>query len=159
MTDTPGFTGHWDLDPAHSRLGFSTRHAMVSRVRGAFNDVSDFADTTDDYSTSRASVVMKTESIDTRSDDRDNHLRSADFFDVETYPEIRFVSSAIDKITLKFGFPLVKKMEEEVKETAPEPVNQAETTKPTGQPARAEQSERAAEQILPPPPIKPTAGQ
>lgn len=204
MTDTPGITGHWDLDPAHSRLGFSTRHAMVSRVRGAFNDVSGFADITDDYSTSQASVVMKTKSIDTRSDDRDKHLRSADFFDVETYPEIRFISSAIDevdensfvvtgelsirdvtktvsipleligidkdpfgnlraglegsrridrkdwgvrwnanldsggvlvsdKITLEFELSLVKKIEEEVKETAPEPVQEtapAATTEP-----------------------------
>ncbi len=98
MTETPGITGHWDIDPSHSRLGFSTRHAMVSRVRGAFNDVSGFADIAEDLADSKAEVIIQTASVDTRSEGRDEHLRSADFFDVETYPEIRFVSSAIDEV-------------------------------------------------------------
>lgn len=98
MTEKPGITGHWDIDPSHSRLGFSTRHAMVSRVRGAFNDVSGFADIAEDLADSNAEVIIQTASVDTRSADRDEHLRSADFFDVETYPEIRFVSSAIDEV-------------------------------------------------------------
>ena len=98
MTETPGITGHWDIDPSHSRLGFSTRHAMVSRVRGAFNDVSGSADIADDLADSKAEVIIQTASVDTRSEGRDEHLRSADFFDVETYPEIRFVSSAIDEV-------------------------------------------------------------
>ncbi|WP_152349052.1 YceI family protein [Brevibacterium sp. CFH 10365] len=98
MTETPGITGHWDIDPSHSRLGFSTRHAMVSRVRGAFNDVSGSADIADDLADSNAEIVIQTASVDTRSADRDAHLRSADFFDVEAYPEIRFVSSAIDEV-------------------------------------------------------------
>ncbi|WP_025776680.1 YceI family protein [Brevibacterium sp. VCM10] len=98
MTETPGITGHWDIDPSHSRLGFSTRHAMVSRVRGAFNDVSGSADIADDLADSTAEVIIQTASVDTRSEGRDEHLRSADFFDVETYPEIRFVSSAIDEV-------------------------------------------------------------
>ena len=98
MTEKPGIIGHWDIDPSHSRLGFSTRHAMVSRVRGAFNDVSGFADIAEDLADSNAEVIIQTASVDTRSADRDTHLRSADFFDVETYPEIRFVSSAIDEV-------------------------------------------------------------
>ena len=98
MTETPGITGHWDIDPSHSRLGFSTRHAMVSRVRGAFNDVSGSADIADDLADSKAEVIIQTASVDTRSEGRDEHLRSADFFDVETYPEMRFVSSAIDEV-------------------------------------------------------------
>jgi polyisoprenoid-binding protein YceI len=98
MTENPGIIGHWDIDPSHSRLGFSTRHAMVSRVRGAFNDVTGSADIAEDLSDSTATVIIETASVDTRSTDRDNHLRSADFFDVETYPEIRFVSSAIDEV-------------------------------------------------------------
>jgi polyisoprenoid-binding protein YceI len=98
MTETPGITGHWDIDPSHSRLGFSTRHAMVARVRGAFNDVSGFADIAEDLANSKAEVIIQTASVDTRTKDRDNHLRSADFFDVETYPEIRFVSTAIDEV-------------------------------------------------------------
>lgn len=98
MTENPGITGHWDIDPSHSRLGFSTRHAMVSRVRGAFNDVSGFADIAEDLADSTAEVIIQTASVDTRSEDRDTHLRSADFFDVDAYPEIRFVSSAIDEV-------------------------------------------------------------
>ncbi|MCU4298307.1 YceI family protein [Brevibacterium permense] len=98
MTETSGITGHWDIDPSHSRLGFSTRHAMVSRVRGAFNHVSGFADIAEDLADSTAEVIIQTVSVDTRSEGRDEHLRSADFFDVETYPEIRFVSSAIDEV-------------------------------------------------------------
>ncbi|WP_172172214.1 YceI family protein [Brevibacterium sp. CT2-23B] len=98
MTETSGVTDHWDIDPSHSRLGFSTRHAMVSRVRGAFNDVSGFADIAEDLADSTAEVIIQTASVDTRSEGRDEHLRSADFFDVETYPEIRFVSSAIDEV-------------------------------------------------------------
>jgi polyisoprenoid-binding protein YceI len=98
MTENPGIIGHWDIDPSHSRLGFSTRHAMVSRVRGAFNDVSGSADIAEDLADSKAEVIIQTASVDTRSEGRDEHLRSADFFDVETYPEIRFVSSAIDEV-------------------------------------------------------------
>ena len=98
MTDAPEITGHWDIDPTHSRLGFSTRHAMVSRVRGAFNEVSGSVDIAEDLSDSTATVVIETASVDTRSEDRDAHLRSADFFDVETYPQMRFVSSAIDEV-------------------------------------------------------------
>ena len=71
---------------------------MVSRVRGAFNDVSGSADIADDLADSSAEIIIQTASVDTRSADRDAHLRSADFFDVETYPEIRFVSSAIDEV-------------------------------------------------------------
>ncbi|SMX99430.1 Polyisoprenoid-binding protein YceI [Brevibacterium iodinum ATCC 49514] len=98
MTENPGIIGHWDIDPSHSRLGFSTRHAMVSRVRGAFNDVSGFADIAEDLADSNAEVIIQTASVDTRSADRDTHLRSADFFDVDAYPEIRFFSSAIDEV-------------------------------------------------------------
>ena len=71
---------------------------MVSRVRGAFNDVSGFADIAEDLANSNAEVIIQTASVDTRSADRDTHLRSADFFDVDAYPEIRFVSSAIDEV-------------------------------------------------------------
>jgi polyisoprenoid-binding protein YceI len=98
MTEKPGITGRWDIDPSHSRLGFSTRHAMVARVRGAFNDVSGSAHIAEDLADSTAEIIIQTASVDTRTESRDEHLRSADFFDVETYPEIRFVSSAIDEV-------------------------------------------------------------
>ncbi|WP_373270386.1 YceI family protein [Brevibacterium aurantiacum] len=67
-------------------------------MRGAFNDVSGSADIADDLADSKAEVIIQTASVDTRSEGRDEHLRSADFFDVETYPEIRFFSSAIDEV-------------------------------------------------------------
>ena len=82
MTDNrPDLSGDWDLDPAHTRIGFSAKHAMVANVRGAFNDVTgslhvDFDDTTK----STAEIVLKVASVDTRNTQRDDHLRSADFF-------------------------------------------------------------------------------
>ena len=93
---TPELTGTYTLDPSHSRVGFVARHAMVSKVRGAFNDVSatgylDVADPTK----SHLEVVIQAKSIDTRNADRDNHLRSNDFFDMDNYPEIRFASTAV----------------------------------------------------------------
>ncbi|UOQ90946.1 YceI family protein [Agromyces endophyticus] len=92
-------SGDWDIDPAHSRIGFSAKHAMVANVRGAFNDVAghlhvDF----DDPAKSTAEIVLKTASIDTRNAQRDEHLRSADFFDVEQWPEITFTSDRIEEV-------------------------------------------------------------
>lgn len=99
MTEPSIITGHWDIDPAHTRLGFSTRHAMVTRVRGAFNDVSGWADFNNEkISEASVTMIIKTASVDTRNPDRDAHLRSGDFFDVETYPSIRFESTSIDEI-------------------------------------------------------------
>jgi polyisoprenoid-binding protein YceI len=84
-------TGTWVLDPAHTRLGFSVRHAMVTTVRGQFGT---FDGTLvldgDDPANSRAEVTIQTASIDTGSADRDNHLRSPDFFDAENYPTLTF---------------------------------------------------------------------
>lgn len=99
MTEQSTISGHWDIDPAHTRLGFSTRHAMVTRVRGAFNEVSGWGDINDEnVSGSTVTIVIKTASVDTRNPDRDAHLRSADFFDVEAYPEILFESTNIDEV-------------------------------------------------------------
>ncbi len=91
--------GDWDFDPAHTRIGFSARHAMVTTVRGSFNDVTGrfYADL-DDMSKSYAEVILKVQSVDTRNDQRDDHLRSPDFFDVEKWPEIRFESTQIEEV-------------------------------------------------------------
>ncbi|GAA1799017.1 YceI family protein [Agromyces neolithicus] len=100
MTDNaPDLSGDWDLDAAHTRVGFSAKHAMVTNVRGAFNDVSgslhvDFDDTTK----SNAEIVLEVASIDTRNTQRDEHLRSADFFDAEKWPEIVFRSTLIEEV-------------------------------------------------------------
>src|SRR6476660_7091188 len=81
--------GEYALDPTHSRLGFSTRHAMVTTVRGQFKDFTGEAVVdTADPSASKVVVNIKAASIDTGVADRDAHLRGADFFDVENPPEI-----------------------------------------------------------------------
>lgn len=96
--------GTYAIDASHSRVGFSTRHAMVTKVRGAFNEVEGSATTGPDLQGARIEVTMQVASIDTRSADRDGHLKSADFFDVETYPTITFTSTevtAVDSDTLR----------------------------------------------------------
>ena len=92
-------SGKYVLDPAHSRIGFVARHAMVTKVRGSFNDFEGkgYFDAADP-SRSHLEVTIKAASIDTRNADRDAHLRTNDFFDMETYPEIRFVSTAVEPI-------------------------------------------------------------
>ncbi|MCD1268396.1 polyisoprenoid-binding protein [Microbacterium sp. MEC084] len=91
--------GDWLFDPDHTRVGFSARHAMVTKVRGAFNDVEGRIHVDVDHpENSWVEVRVKVASIDTRSAQRDEHLRSADFFDAETYPEIVFRSTAVDEV-------------------------------------------------------------
>lgn len=98
MADTSELTGKYNLDPTHSRIGFVARHAMVTKVRGSFNQVegTGFFDA-DNPSASKIELDITATSIDTRNADRDNHLRSNDFFDMDTYPKITFVSTAISK--------------------------------------------------------------
>jgi polyisoprenoid-binding protein YceI len=92
-------SGDWDFDPAHTRIGFSARHAMVTTVRGSFNDVTGrfYADL-DNMDKSYAEVTLKAATVDTRNQQRDDHLRSPDFFDVEKWPDIRFVSTQIEEV-------------------------------------------------------------
>jgi polyisoprenoid-binding protein YceI len=92
-------TGQYRLDPTHSRVGFVARHAMVTKVRGSFNEVegSGYFDA-ENPASSRLDLTIKAHSIDTRNADRDAHLRSNDFFDMDTYPEIRFVSTSVGKV-------------------------------------------------------------
>ena len=95
----PDITGDYVLDVAHSRLGFVARHAMVTKVRGAFNDFEGTAhlDGTDP-SKSYATVTIDVASVDTRQSQRDDHLRTNDFFDAPTFPKITFVSTAVEKL-------------------------------------------------------------
>jgi polyisoprenoid-binding protein YceI len=91
-------SGEYALDATHSRLGFSTRHAMVTTVRGAFKEFSgDAVVNTETPADSKVTVTISTASIDTGVADRDAHLRSADFFDAETYPELTFVSTDVER--------------------------------------------------------------
>lgn len=99
MSAQSELTGTWSIDPTHSRVGFSSRHAMVTKVRGAFNDVSGTAQLdVEDMSRSKVRVVLSVDSVDTRSPQRDAHLRSADFFDAQQHPTIEFDSTAVDEV-------------------------------------------------------------
>src|SRR5687768_17918411 len=91
-------TGTYTIDPAHSRIGFVARHAMVTKVRGSFNEFegSGYFDA-DDPANSRLELVIKAASIDTRNADRDGHLRSNDFFAMDEYPEITFRSTSVEQ--------------------------------------------------------------
>ena len=90
--------GDYTLDITHTRIGFSARHAMVTTVRGQFGEFEGSAhlDTTDPAASS-AKVNIRAASISTGQADRDAHLRSADFFDVETFPEIGFVTTSVTR--------------------------------------------------------------
>ncbi len=89
--------GTWTLDEAHTDIGFSVRHLMVSKVRGSFNSFSGTITTAANPLDSTAELTVDLSSIDTRNEDRDAHLRSADFFDAETHPLMTYRSSAIRK--------------------------------------------------------------
>ena len=91
-------TGTYAIDPSHSRIGFVARHAMVTKVRGSFNEFegSGYFDA-DDPGNSRLELVIKAASIDTRNADRDGHLRSNDFFAMDEYPEITFRSTSVEQ--------------------------------------------------------------
>ncbi|WP_199553256.1 YceI family protein [Streptomyces sp. N35] len=94
-----GLTGDYTIDPAHTSLGFTARHAMVTNVKGSFLD---FEGTLhldgNDPSQSTASIDVKMESIETGQGDRDGHLKSADFFDVEKYPAMTFRSTSAEAL-------------------------------------------------------------
>jgi polyisoprenoid-binding protein YceI len=92
-------TGEYTIDPAHTRLGFSARHAMVTTVRGSFKEFTGTAHIdAANPSASSVALTIQTGSIDTGQADRDGHLVSADFFDVENNPTITFVSTKVDKV-------------------------------------------------------------
>jgi polyisoprenoid-binding protein YceI len=93
-----GVAGTWTLDPAHSSAHFAVRHMMVSTVRGNFSKVSGTVESDEqDVLKSVAQATIDAASIDTGVAARDNHLRSADFFDVAQYPTITFRSKGIAK--------------------------------------------------------------
>ena len=92
-------TGDYAIDVAHTRIGIRARHAMVTTVRGAFTDFSGTAHL-DTAKPSASSVTLRiaTASIDTGTPDRDAHLRSADFLDVEQFPEMLFTSTEVEQL-------------------------------------------------------------
>lgn len=92
-------TNKWKLDPAHSELLFKVKHLMITNVKGEFRsfDATVEADG-DDFDGALVELTADTASIFTNNDDRDKHLRSADFFDVEAFPEMTFKSSEMTKL-------------------------------------------------------------
>lgn len=90
--------GEYTIDAAHSRLGFSARHAMVATVRGQFTDFAGTATVnTANPADSKVELKIQASSINTNQEQRDEHLRSADFFDAEQFPEITFVSTQVER--------------------------------------------------------------
>ena len=88
----------WEADPAHSNINFTITHLVIAEVTGKFNDFSCTVQTKgDDFNGAQIEVGIKTASIFTNNEKRDNHLRSADFFDAEKYPQISFKSTAFEK--------------------------------------------------------------
>jgi polyisoprenoid-binding protein YceI len=88
--------GEWRVDPTHSSVEFEIKHMMIATVRGRFREFEGTLLAGETLAESRARGIVKVASIDTNNDDRDAHLRSADFFDAERYPEITFDSSRVE---------------------------------------------------------------
>lgn len=95
-TDYSELTGDYTIDAAHSRMGFNARHAMIAKVRGGFDEFAGSAHIDGDKpENSTAQVTIQAKSIDTRNKQRDDHLRSNDFLDMDNHAEITFVSTAV----------------------------------------------------------------
>ena len=96
MTTFPGLTtGTWTVDPSHSEVAFVARHLMVAKVRGRFTEVSGTVEVGETLADTSVRALASAASISTNQADRDGHLRSGDFLDVEAYPELTFVSTLV----------------------------------------------------------------
>ena len=87
--------GTWTLDNSHSEIAFTVRHAGISKVRGQFKEAAATLDLAENVTDSKVNASIKTASFDSGDANRDGHVRGEDFFDVETFPEISFVSNSI----------------------------------------------------------------
>ena len=91
-------TTKWNLDPVHSEIGFKVKHMMITNVSGSFEKFDAQVETTGtDFTTAKIQFTADINSISTGNKDRDNHLKSADFFDAASHPQLKFVSSKIEK--------------------------------------------------------------
>jgi polyisoprenoid-binding protein YceI len=94
--EVPGLVaGSWVIDPVHSEVGFSVRHLMVSKVKGKFKTFEGVITIAEDPLQSRVEATIDAASVDTGEPNRDNHLRSQDFFHVDNHPKITFVSTRV----------------------------------------------------------------
>jgi len=97
MTVPTGITtGIWTLDIAHSDIAFTVRHAGISKVRGRFTDATGTVNVGHSLAETKVEATVKTASFDSGDANRDAHVKGADFFDVEEFPEMTFVSTAIE---------------------------------------------------------------
>lgn len=95
-TEIPGYTaGTWAIDPVHSHVAFTVRHLGVSKVRGSFDQVETTITTAQNILDSKVTTTIQAASINTHNEQRDDHVRSAEFLDVETYPTITFTSTGV----------------------------------------------------------------
>jgi polyisoprenoid-binding protein YceI len=91
-------TGTWAVDPAHSSVEFAVKHMGIATVRGKFNEFEGRIEIGEDLSTAKATGSVKVASVDTNEPQRDDHLRSPDFFDAATYPELTFESTGVEQL-------------------------------------------------------------
>jgi polyisoprenoid-binding protein YceI len=96
MTEIPGYVvGTWAIDPVHSEVGFTARHFGVSKVKGRFDKFEGTIVTAEDPFASTVTATVDVTSINTNQEQRDAHIRSADFFDVENHPTMTFASTGL----------------------------------------------------------------
>src|SRR5699024_1647448 len=87
---------NWNVDTVHSEVGFSVKHMMISKAKGTFDQFDGVIEANpEDLTDAKIEITIDASSINTRNEDRDNHLRSADFFDVENHPNLTFVATDI----------------------------------------------------------------
>ncbi|MEH0152768.1 YceI family protein [Limibacter armeniacum] len=98
MSTTSNVKTLWSIDPVHSEIFFKVKHMMVSTVTGAFNEFKGSVEAqADDFENAEISFEADINSIDTKNEQRDGHLKSADFFDAENFPTLKFKSTAFHK--------------------------------------------------------------
>jgi polyisoprenoid-binding protein YceI len=107
ITDTPVLTpGAWAIEPTHSEVGFTVRHLGMSKVRGRFNRFSGEVVVAEDLGGAQVTARIDLSSVDTNNADRDTHLRSGDFFDAESRPEMLFASTSASETSLQGGLTI-----------------------------------------------------
>ena len=106
MTEIPGYVaGKWDIDAVHSEVAFTVKHMMLSKVRGRFDKFEGTVVTGAKPEESSVTATVDATSINTNNEQRDGHIRSADFFEVENHPTFTFTSTAVRDVTPE-GFKL-----------------------------------------------------